>query len=220
MNFSERQNRFRKTVGDGRFSLLIEGPVPGPQLPPQEAVKNLKNLEAAVLGITGIDCGLAILDRNSNQEAWSAIEFAAHLDPESRDRHVVYLSGRNKSMKEIDRQLAIEAFRRAWSARRPDQQLIIHTDRGCQYTSWDFRREVASHGALQSMSRPGTPHDNACAETFFKTLKVECIDREHFKSRSEAHLAVAKYILFYNRVRIHQSLGYSSPADFELALIA
>ena len=109
MNFSERQNRFRKTVGDGRFSLLIEGPVPGPQLPPQEAVKNLKNLEAAVLGITGIDCGLAILDRNSNQEAWSAIEFAAHLDPESRDRHVVYLSGRNKSMKEIDRQLAIAA---------------------------------------------------------------------------------------------------------------
>lgn len=120
----------------------------------------------------------------------------------------------------IDRQLAIEAFRRAWSARQPDQQLIIHTDRGCQYTSWDFRREIAAHGALQSMSRPGTPYDNACAETFFKTLKVECIDREHFKSRSEAHLAVAKYILFYNRVRIHQSLGYSSPADFELSLCA
>lgn len=109
MNFSERQNRFRKTVGDGRFSLLIEGPVPGPQIPPQEAVKTLKHLEETVLGITGIDCGLAILDRNSNQEAWSAIEFAAHLDPASRDRHVVYLSGRNKSMKEIDRQLAIAA---------------------------------------------------------------------------------------------------------------
>lgn len=49
---------------------------------------------------------------------------------------------------------------------QPDQQLIIHTDCGCQYTSWDFRREVAAHGTLQSMSRPGTPYDNTCAETF------------------------------------------------------
>ena len=109
MNFAERQNRFRKTVGDGRFSLLIEGPVPGPQIPPQEAVKNLKHLEEAILDVTGIDCGLAVLDRNGNQEAWSAIEFAAQLDPESRDRHVVYLSGRNRNMQEIDRQIAIAA---------------------------------------------------------------------------------------------------------------
>ena len=109
MNFSKRQNRFRKTVGDGRFSLLIEGAVPGPQIPPQEAVKTLKILEETVLGITDMDCGLAILDRNGNQEAWSAIEFAAHLDPDSRDRHVVYLSGRNRNMQEIDRQLAMAA---------------------------------------------------------------------------------------------------------------
>ena len=109
MNFSEKQNRFRKTVEQGTFSLLIESPVPGPEMPPQEAVRELKTLEEAVLGITDLQCGLAILDRNGNQEAWSGIEFAAHLSEENRDRHVVYLSGRNRNLQEIDRQLAIAA---------------------------------------------------------------------------------------------------------------
>ncbi len=65
------------------------------------------------------------------------------------------------------------------------------------------------------MNRPGTPYDNACAETFFKTLKVECVDRTHFKTREDAENAIAAYLLFYNRLRIHQSLGYLSPLDFE-----
>ena len=79
MNFSERQNRFRKTVEQGTFSLLIESPVPGPQMPPQEAVRELKTLEESVLSLDGLQCGLAILDRNGNQEAWSGIEFAAQI---------------------------------------------------------------------------------------------------------------------------------------------
>lgn len=115
----------------------------------------------------------------------------------------------------IDRQLAIAALRRAVANRHPGQRLVIHTDRGCQYTSWDFRREVAAMGGIQSMSRPGTPYDNACAESFFKTLKVECIDRRHFRTRQEAGTAIAAYLLFYNRHRIHQSLGYLSPVDYE-----
>ena len=115
----------------------------------------------------------------------------------------------------IDRQLAIDALRNAVANRHPGERLVIHTDRGCQYTSWDFRREVAAMGGIQSMSRPGTPYDNACAETFFKTFKVECIDRAHFATRKEAQDAIAAYLLFYNRVRIHQSLGYLTPVDFE-----
>ena len=120
----------------------------------------------------------------------------------------------------IDRALAIAALSDAVANRRPPRGLVIHTDRGCQYSSWDFRREVAGIGAIQSMSRPGTPHDNACAETFFKALKVECLDRAHFKTRTEAVNAVAKYILFYNRVRIHQTLGYVTPAEFEARFAA
>lgn len=107
MNFSERRNQFRKTVEQGEFSLLIEGPVPEPQIPPAETVNQLRILEDAVMNIDHLKCGLAILDRNRNQEAWSAIEFASHLDEENRDRHLVYLSGRNRNSSEIERQLVI-----------------------------------------------------------------------------------------------------------------
>ena len=120
----------------------------------------------------------------------------------------------------LDRHLAIEAFRKAVSARKPGKNLIVHSDRGCQYTSWDFRREVAGCNALQSMSRPGSPYDNACAESFFKTVKVECTNRHHFSTRSHAKDVIAQYMLFYNRVRIHQSLGYLSPLSFENSFAA
>ena len=120
----------------------------------------------------------------------------------------------------LDRRLAIGALRNAVMNRRPKGELIIHTDRGCQYTSWDFRHEVKKIGGIQSMSRPGTPYDNACAETFFKTLKVEWLDSEDFRTRKEATDAIAEYMLFYNRRRIHQSLGYRTPVEFERVFAA
>lgn len=120
----------------------------------------------------------------------------------------------------IDRNLAIAALKTAIENRKPGKNLVIHTDRGCQYTSADFRAAVYDIGGIQSMSRPGTPHDNACAETFFKTLKTECIYLHHFKTRSEAADSVAKYILFFNRSRIHQSLDYLSPVEFEMIYAA
>jgi transposase InsO family protein len=115
----------------------------------------------------------------------------------------------------IDRKLAIEAFENAVKNRKPGCGLIFHTDRGCQYASGDFRNAVASIEGIQSMSRSGTPYDNACAETFFKTIKLECLNRKHFETRKAAESAVMMYILFYNRVRIHQSMEYLTPAAFE-----
>jgi transposase InsO family protein len=115
----------------------------------------------------------------------------------------------------IDRHLAILALKRATENRKPEPEFIFHTDRGCQYASSDFRNAVTSAGGIQSMSAKGNPYDNACAESFFKSLKVECICRNHFTTRQQAEQAVARYMLFYNRKRIHASLGYATPADFE-----
>lgn len=120
----------------------------------------------------------------------------------------------------IDRRLAITALENAVRNRKPGQGLVFHTDRGCQYASGDFRNAVAAIGGIQSMSRSGTPYDNACAETFFKTIKVECLNRMHFETRKAAEDAVMIYILFYNRKRIHQSLEYLTPVAFEEAYSA
>lgn len=109
MNFSEKQNRFRKTVEQGNFTLLFENTPPGPQLLAKEALKQLCTLEEAVTKIEELPCGLAILDGQSNPENWSAIEFASQMSESLRDRHLVYLSGLNRDEKEIDRQLAIAA---------------------------------------------------------------------------------------------------------------
>ncbi len=119
----------------------------------------------------------------------------------------------------IDRHLAIAALENAVQNRCPAPGFIFHTDRGCQYASSDFRNAVVRHGGLQSMSGPGNPYDNACAETFFRSLKVECVDAAHFATRRQAAQAIAEYLLFYNRRRIHASLDYRTPAEFERDII-
>ena len=108
MNFSEKQqNQFRKTVESGAFSLLIESAVPGPQLPVKDAVKQLRALEDEVASLTELPCGVSVVDRPGNPDGWSAVEFAAQMSEELRDRNLVYLSGFNREPAEIDRQLAI-----------------------------------------------------------------------------------------------------------------
>lgn len=109
VNTAGKINRFRRTVEQGEFSLLIESAVPGPQLPADEVLRQLKTQEETLLGITEIKCGLAILDRGSNREARSAVEYASELSEENRDRHVVYLSGKGRDMAEIDHQLVMAA---------------------------------------------------------------------------------------------------------------
>lgn len=113
-------------------------------------------------------------------------------------------------------QLVVQALLMAVLLRRPPQGLIFHSDRGSQYCSHVFRRWAGHYGIRQSMSRKGDCWDNAPAESFFKTLKAELYGHRAFRSRQEARTVIFEYIeVFYNRVRLHSSLGYRSPAEYE-----
>ena len=114
------------------------------------------------------------------------------------------------------RQLVLDALALAVGRRRPGPGLIHHSDRGVQYACGDFQKLLKRHSMVPSMSRKGDPYDNAVAESFFKTLKVELVYQRRFRTRLEAKAAVVEYIeLFYNSRRRHSSLGYLSPNDYE-----
>ena len=119
-----------------------------------------------------------------------------------------------------DRQLALEALRRALRQRTPARGLIHHSDRGSPYASDDYRAGLARHGLVASMSRKGDCWDNAVAESFFATLKGELIDHETYSTRAAAIASIGDYIEnFYNPIRRHSSIGYVSPIEFELFLL-
>ena len=116
----------------------------------------------------------------------------------------------------IDTQLILSAWNMAQTHRQPPPKLLFHSDRGCQYASADFRHALASSQALPSMSRKGNCYDNAAMESFWSTLKLELIYRRSFKTRAEARLAIFDFIeAFYNRRRLHSSINYLCPVDFE-----
>jgi putative transposase len=116
----------------------------------------------------------------------------------------------------IDRKLALDALRMALAQRRPQRGLIHHSDRGSQYASGDYQRLLATNGIVGSMSRRGDCWDNAVAESFFASLKLELVYQVQWQTRAEARTAIFEYLeLFYNRRRRHSSLGYLSPVEFE-----
>lgn len=113
-------------------------------------------------------------------------------------------------------ELVVQAFRMACLTRRPPRGLLFHSDRGVQYASRAFREKLAAWGVRQSMSRKGDPWDNACAEAFFKSLKNELIGDHVYRTRAAAKTAIFEYIeCFYNRVRLHSSLDYRTPMEYE-----
>lgn len=113
-------------------------------------------------------------------------------------------------------ELPLDALRMAILAREPEPGLVHHSDRGSQYASKDYRAALSSIEAIGSMSRTGNPYDNACAETFFATLKKEFAYRRQFKTKEEAKEGVHWYISqFYNERRRHSKNGYLSPNQFE-----
>ncbi len=100
--------------------------------------------------------------------------------------------------------------------RRPCSGLIHHTDRGMLYRTGSYRRLLSKAGMRQSMSGRKSAYDNAMAESFFSNLKNELVHQCDFATREQAKMAIFDYIeLFYNRNRIHQSLGYRTPVEFE-----
>lgn len=116
----------------------------------------------------------------------------------------------------IDTALVAEAFTMAVNKRKPSRGLIFHSDRGVQYASDEFRELLKNNEVIQSMSRKGNCWDNACAESFFSTLKIEEVYRRSYRTRQEARLSVFEYIeIFYNRFRKHSFLDYMSPVKYE-----
>jgi putative transposase len=112
--------------------------------------------------------------------------------------------------------LVIDALDMAIRQRGEDTPDIFHSDQGSQYSAMAFREKLEAHQIRPSMSHRGSCYDNAVLESFFKTLKNELIKLVRFNNREEARAKLFEYIeVFYNRTRLHSSLGYKSPVEFE-----
>ena len=115
-----------------------------------------------------------------------------------------------------DEELTLRALDMALETNKPPSGLIHHSDRGSNYTSNKYRKALTGRGIKLSMSRKGNCWDNSVAESFFATIKKELIHRFKFSTRREAASAIFEYIeVFYNRIRKHSKLGYTSPAEFK-----
>jgi len=115
-----------------------------------------------------------------------------------------------------DEALIERAFQMALPGRRPPAGVLFHSDRGSQYTSDAYRALLANVGVTVSMSRTGNCYDNAVTESFFGTLKGECVERTSFQTLGQARQIIFEYVeCCYNRIRQHSSLGYVSPVSYE-----
>ena len=121
----------------------------------------------------------------------------------------------------IDQPLVSAALKMALTHRKPAPGAIHHSDQGVQYTSKAYQQELRDAGFLVSMSRKGMPYDNAVMESFFSSLKLEVTHHRHYDDHDQARAELFDYIeVFYNRQRMHSSLGYRSPAEFENMAVA
>lgn len=187
-----QKKRFRVRTTDSNHDLPI-----APNLLAQAAVPKGPN-ELWAGDITYIE----------TEEGW--VYLASILDLYSRRIVGWAMSSKN------DTELVLRAWKMAVAHRQPPQELIFHSDRGVQYAAREFRAALREHQAVASMSRKANCYDNATMESFWSTLKVELVYRRTFQTRQEAEAEIFRYIeTFYNRWRLHSSLGYRSPLDYE-----
>ena len=136
---------------------------------------------------------------------------AVVMDRYSR-RIVGWSLGPNK-----DARLTLCAFNHAIRNRNPAPGLIFHSDRGIEYAAFAFKARLAALGVRQSMNRRGRPTDNAHMESFFHSMKSDVIHGCQLKTDEQVYRILRRYIVFYNRTRLHSSLNYHSPIDYERA---
>jgi putative transposase len=114
-------------------------------------------------------------------------------------------------------ELALDTLSMAIKRQQPNDEVLLHSDQGSQYSSYAWQNMLKRSNIIPSMSRRGNCYDNAVVESFFKTLKRECVRKQTFVSRAEAKSAIFNYIeMFYNSKRRHSYLNYLSPNDFEI----
>jgi transposase InsO family protein len=113
--------------------------------------------------------------------------------------------------------LVLDALRMALGTRAPgaDVALVHHSDRGSQYTSFDYTQTLADHGVLASVGSVGDAYDNALAESFVDSFKTELIADRVWRTRAQLELAIVEYIGWFNHSRLHEALGDLPPAEFE-----
>ncbi|WHX33303.1 IS3 family transposase [Brevibacillus agri] len=116
----------------------------------------------------------------------------------------------------MTKELVIAALDQAYNRQRPAPGLLHHSDRGSQYASTEYQKRLEKYQMIGSMSRKGNCYDNACIESFHSVLKKELVYLEKFKTREQAKRAIFEYITcFYNGKRIHSSIGYFTPNQYE-----
>jgi transposase InsO family protein len=117
--------------------------------------------------------------------------------------------------KRMKKDLALNALSMAYWQRKPDKKLLHHSDRGSQYACHEYRKQLETYGMTASMSRKGNCWDNAPTERFFRSLKSERLTACRFVTRNDARNEILDYITYYNSIRLHSTLGYLSPMEYE-----